>query len=122
MVLHAKEPKRSAISSCGGPKTRRKSLARNLPNFLAANAVIVFIDHLQAGTMLSFCEETGRRQGQKSIRLTNEFLRTTGAFPTRRREGPHRFVQKRPQTVVSILKSLRRWRLLKTDPRDIFGV
>src|SRR5450631_1573528 len=44
MVLRAKEPKRSAISSCAGPKTRRKSLARNLPNLLAAIAVIAFTD------------------------------------------------------------------------------
>src|SRR5206468_12642179 len=62
MVLRAKEPKRSAISSCAGPKTRRKSLARNLPNFLAANAVIVFTAHLQDGKMLSFCEGAGRRK------------------------------------------------------------
>src|SRR5881392_283455 len=62
MVLRAREPKRSAISSCAGPKTRRKSLARNLPNLLAANAVIVFTDHLQAGEMLPFCEETERRK------------------------------------------------------------
>jgi hypothetical protein len=33
-----------------------------LPNFLAANAVIVFTDHLQDGKMLSFCEESGRRK------------------------------------------------------------
>src|SRR3981189_1711715 len=62
MVLRAKEPKRSAISSCAGPKTRRKSLARNLPNLLAAIAVIVFTDHLHDGQMLSFCKETGRRK------------------------------------------------------------
>src|SRR6478672_5073866 len=62
MVLRAKEPKRSAISSCAGPKTRRKSLARNLPNLLAAIAVIVFTDPLQDGEMVSFCKETGRRK------------------------------------------------------------
>src|SRR5882757_5765894 len=50
------------MSSCAGPKTRRKSLARNLPNLLAANAVIVFTDHLHDGQMLSFCKETGRRK------------------------------------------------------------
>src|SRR6266566_4547540 len=50
-----------AFSACAGPKTRRKSLARNLPSLLAANAVIVFTGHLPAGMMLSFCEETGRR-------------------------------------------------------------
>jgi hypothetical protein len=37
-------------------------LARNLPNFLAANAVIVFTAHLQDGKMLSLCEGTGRRK------------------------------------------------------------
>src|SRR6266700_4196630 len=62
MVLRAKAPKRSAILSCARPKTRRKSLARNLPSLLAANAVIVFTDHLPAGKMLSFCEETERRK------------------------------------------------------------
>src|SRR6476469_1953516 len=62
MVLRAKAPKRSAISFCAGPKTRRKSLARNLPSLLAANAVIVFTGHLPAGKMLSFCEETERRK------------------------------------------------------------
>src|SRR6266446_1518338 len=50
------------MSSCAGPKTRRKSLARNLPSLLAANAVIVFTGHLPAGKMLSFWEETGRRK------------------------------------------------------------
>src|SRR5690348_5018709 len=87
MVLRAKEPKRSAISSCAGPKTRRKSLARNLPSFLAANAVIVFTDHLQAGKMLSFCEESGRRKrpvgrlptGMQSTQLD----RTSAAAHTR---------------------------------------
>src|SRR6478672_12832141 len=62
MVLRAKAPKRSAISSCAGPKTRRKSLARNLPNLLAAIAVIVFTDPLQDGEMVSLCKETGRRK------------------------------------------------------------
>src|SRR4030081_3084886 len=62
MVLRAKEPKRSAISWCAGPKTRRKSLARNLPNFLAASAVIAFTDHLQDAEMLSFSKQTGRRK------------------------------------------------------------
>src|SRR5216683_5539711 len=62
MVLRAKEPKRSALSSCAGPKTRRKSLARNLPNLLAAIAVIVFTGHLRDGRMLPCCEETGRRK------------------------------------------------------------
>src|SRR6478672_10103723 len=47
MVLRASEPRRSATSSCAGPKTRRKSLARNLPNLLAAIAVIDFTDGLQ---------------------------------------------------------------------------
>src|SRR5437899_12264056 len=62
MVLRASAPKRSAILSCARPKTRRKSLARNLPSLLAANAVIVFTGHLPAGQMLSFCEETERRK------------------------------------------------------------
>lgn len=35
------------MSSCAGPKIRRKFLARNLPSLLAANAVIVFTDALQ---------------------------------------------------------------------------
>src|SRR5258705_1288463 len=62
MVLRARAPKRSAMSSCAGPKTRRKSLARNLPSLLAANAVIVFTGQLPAGKMLSFWGETGRRK------------------------------------------------------------
>src|SRR5229473_55958 len=44
MVLRARAPRRSAISSWAGPKTRRKSLARNLPSLLAAIAVIAFTD------------------------------------------------------------------------------
>jgi hypothetical protein len=35
MVLRANEARRSATSSCAGPKIRRKSLARNLPSLLA---------------------------------------------------------------------------------------
>src|SRR2546422_9624374 len=62
MVLRASAPKRSAILSCARPKTRRKSLARNLPSLLAANAVIVFTGHLPAGKMLSFRDETERRK------------------------------------------------------------
>src|SRR3989442_15880696 len=62
MVLRASAAKRSAILSCARPKTRRKSLARNLPSLLAANAVIVFTGHLPAGKMLSFWEETERRK------------------------------------------------------------
>ena len=34
------------MSSCAGPKIRRKSLARNLASLLAANAVMVFTDIL----------------------------------------------------------------------------
>src|SRR6266576_6745593 len=96
MVLHAKEPKRSAISSCAGPKTRRKSLARNLPNFLAANAVIVFTDHLQAGKMLSFCEESGRRKrpaGLPTGTQSTQLARTSAAAhprrPSDRKSSPH---------------------------------
>src|ERR1039457_1019499 len=62
IVLRASDPKRSAISSCAGPKTRRKSLARNLPNLLAAIAAIVFTDRLQDRKMVSFSQETGRRK------------------------------------------------------------
>ena len=35
-----------------------------------------------------------------------KFLRTADAFRTRRREGPHRFTQKRPPTFVSALRSV----------------
>ena len=46
MVLRASEARRSATSSCAGPKIRRKSLARNFASLLAANAVMVFTDIL----------------------------------------------------------------------------
>src|SRR6516225_11150018 len=46
MVLRASEPSRSAISSYAGPKSLRKSFARNLPRCFAADAVIVFTDIL----------------------------------------------------------------------------
>ena len=46
MVLRASEPSRSAISSYAGPKSLRKSFAKNLPRCLAADAVIVFTDIL----------------------------------------------------------------------------
>src|ERR1700687_2406225 len=87
MVLRAKEPKRSAISSCAGPKTRRKSLARNLPNLLAAIAVIVFTDSLQDGEMVSFCKETGRR---KTPSLLNKCDGGLGFFSHGRGDRPQK--------------------------------
>lgn len=42
MVLRANDPSLSAISSYPAPKILRKSFARNLPRFFAADAVIVF--------------------------------------------------------------------------------
>ena len=72
MVLRAKEPKRSPISSCAGPKTRRKSLARNLPNFLAANAVIVFTDHLQDGKRCYHFAKELKGEKRRSVRFQRE--------------------------------------------------
>ena len=40
----------------------RRRTDRNLPSLLAANAVIVFTEHLQDSAMLSLCKETGRRK------------------------------------------------------------
>lgn len=72
MVLRAKEPKRSPISSCAGPKTRRKSLARNVPNFLAANAVIVFTDHLQDGKRCYHFAKELKGEKRRSVRFQRE--------------------------------------------------
>src|SRR5258708_5996497 len=83
MVLRAKDPKRSALSSCAGPKTRRKSPARKLPSLLAAIAVIVFTGHPQDSEMLSFCEETGRRKTPAS-RLPDGFCERRGSIKARR--------------------------------------
>jgi hypothetical protein len=43
---------------------------------------------------------------KKSFLTAERKARTTGASFAQRREGPHRFTQKRPQTVVSILESV----------------
>src|SRR5229473_1458963 len=83
MVLRAKDPKRSALSSCAGPKTRRKSLARKLPSLLAAIAVIVFTGHPQDGEMLPFCEETGRRKTPAG-RLPDGFCQRRGSIKARK--------------------------------------
>ena len=48
MVIRASEPRRSACSSCLGPKTSRKSLVRNLPSLRAADAVIDLSAYPQA--------------------------------------------------------------------------
>src|SRR6266851_2348886 len=83
MVLRAKDPKRSALSSCAGPKTRRKSVARKLPSLLAAIAVIVFTGHPQDGEMLPFCEETGRRKTPAG-RLPDGFCQRRGSIKARK--------------------------------------
>src|SRR5260370_18306904 len=83
MVLRAKDPKRSALASCAGPKTRRKSLARKLPSLLAAIAVIVFTGHPQDGEMLPCCEESGRRKTPAG-RLPDGFCERRGSIKARR--------------------------------------
>src|SRR5438876_1906257 len=94
MVLRASAPKHSAILSCARPKTRRKSLARNLPSLLAANAVIVFTGHLPAGEMLSFREETERRKTPAGALASSE--RSPPRSGQQVLFGPHATSKSRP--------------------------
>src|SRR6266705_1990683 len=88
MVLRAKAPKRSAMSSCAGPKTRRKSLARNLPNLLAANAVIVFTPIISKTVR---CYHSGRKlKGER--RADTLPIRTQCNQPDRVNKGPCLFM------------------------------
>src|SRR6267378_6971511 len=76
MVLRANEPRRSATSLCAGPKIRRKSLARNLPSLLAANAVMVFTNILLAARCYHSAKKPGTPKaqvlGSRSCRLEVE--------------------------------------------------
>jgi hypothetical protein len=50
------------------------------------------------------------------------FFRTAGALFLLRREGPHRFTQKRPQTAVSVLQSVAAAETPKNRHSRDFGV
>src|SRR3984893_4670219 len=53
---------------------------------------------------------------------STKILKTADALRVRRREGPHRFLPKRPPTFVLAQRVLRQQESLKIGFRDIFGV
>jgi len=53
---------------------------------------------------------------------STKILKTADALRARRREGPHRFIQKRPPAFVLAQRTLRQQQRLKIDLREIFGV
>src|SRR5450759_1775412 len=94
MVPRAREPKRSATSSCAGPKIRRKSLARNLPNLLAAIAVIVFTDHLQGGDVIILPKNWKAKRVQRGESLEQQGKVSAGSRADLAKTGIGLFVRK----------------------------